>query len=185
MPMSRSWRASGRWKKSFSLPNESSRVSRQEACVGRRLCRDSLSTGMVGGRRLRACGSKRGPSRRAGLRCFGTRISSALVANRIYSETMAQIERSAELGAMLRSLNHFVVENLATSSFFFTVAAVRLDRSCRSLPIRGAGHPPAMIARRGELPRLLESRSGILGLFENVVDVRQPSKQPSNREIVC
>jgi len=100
----------------------------------------------------------------------GHGISSALVANRIYSETLAQIERSAELGAMLRSLNHFVVENLATSSFFFTLAAVRLDRTCRSLQFAGAGHPPAMIVRRGESPRLLESRSGILGLFENVVD---------------
>ena len=100
----------------------------------------------------------------------GHGISSALVANRIYSETMAQIERSVELGAMLRTLNHFVVENLASSSFFFTVAAIRLNRSCRSLQFAGAGHPPAMIIRRGESPRLLESRSGILGLFENAVD---------------
>jgi len=100
----------------------------------------------------------------------GHGISSALVANRIYSETMAQIERSAELGAILRSLNHFVVENLASSTFFFTMAAVRLDRSCRSLQFAGAGHPPAMIIRRGESPRLLESRSGILGLFEDAVD---------------
>jgi len=100
----------------------------------------------------------------------GHGISSALVANRIYSETMAQIERSAELGAMLRTLNHFVVENLASSSFFFTVAAIRLNRSCRSLQFAGAGHPPAMIIRPGQSPRLLESRSGILGLFENAVD---------------
>jgi phosphoserine phosphatase RsbU/P len=100
----------------------------------------------------------------------GHGISSALVANRIYSETMAQIERSVELGPMLRSLNHFVVENLASSSFFFTVAVVRLDRSCRSLQFAGAGHPPAMIVRPGKSPRLLESRSGILGLFENAVD---------------
>jgi PAS domain S-box-containing protein len=100
----------------------------------------------------------------------GHGISSALVANRIYSETMAQIERSAELGAMLRSLNHFVVENLASSTFFFTVAAVRLNRGCRSLQFAGAGHPPAMIVPPGKSPRLLESRSGILGLFENAVD---------------
>ena len=100
----------------------------------------------------------------------GHGISSALVANRIYSETMAQIERSAELGAMLRTLNHFVVENLASSSFFFTVAAIRLNRSCRSLQFAGAGHPPAMIIRPGQSLRLLESRSGILGLFENAVD---------------
>jgi sigma-B regulation protein RsbU (phosphoserine phosphatase) len=100
----------------------------------------------------------------------GHGISSALVANRIYSETMAQIERSAELGAMLRHLNHFVVQNLANSTFFFTVAALRLDRSCRSLQFAGAGHPPAIMVRRGESPRLLESKTGILGLFEDVVD---------------
>jgi PAS domain S-box-containing protein len=53
----------------------------------------------------------------------GHGISSALVANRIYSETLAQIERSAELGAMLRSLNHFVVENLASLCQVFQAAA--------------------------------------------------------------
>ncbi len=117
----------------------------------------------------------------------GHGISSALVANRIYSETMAQIERSAELEAMLRSLNHFVVENLASSAFFFTVAAIRLDRSCRSLQFAGAGHPPAMIVRKGESPRLLESRSGILGLFENVVDadsIIEASVEPGDRVLI-
>jgi len=117
----------------------------------------------------------------------GHGISSALVANRIYSETMAQIERSAELGAMLQSLNHFVVQNLASSSFFFTVAAIRLDRSCRLLQFAGAGHPPAMIVRRGESPRLLESGSGILGLFENVVDAEstiQAAVEPGDRVLI-
>jgi sigma-B regulation protein RsbU (phosphoserine phosphatase) len=117
----------------------------------------------------------------------GHGISSALVANRIYSETMTQIERSAELGAMLRSLNHFVVENLASSSFFFTVAAVRIDRSCRSVQFAGAGHPPAMIFRRGESPRLLESRSGILGLFEDVVESHstiESAVEPGDRLLV-
>jgi phosphoserine phosphatase RsbU/P len=117
----------------------------------------------------------------------GHGISFALVANRIDSETMAQIERSAKLGAMLRSLNHFVVENLASSAFFFTVAAVRIDRSCRSLQFAGAGHPPAMIVRRGESPRLLESRSGILGLFENVVDAEptiEAAVEPGDRVLI-
>jgi sigma-B regulation protein RsbU (phosphoserine phosphatase) len=117
----------------------------------------------------------------------GHGISSALVANRIYSETMAQIERSAELGAMLRSLNHFVVENLASSNFFFTVAALRIDRSCRELQFAGAGHPPAMLVRRGESPRLLESRSGILGLFENVVDADamiEAAVEPGDRVVI-
>jgi len=117
----------------------------------------------------------------------GHGISSALVANRIYSETMAQIERSAELGAMLRSLNHFVVEHLASSNFFFTVAALRIDRSCRALQFAGAGHPPAMIIRRGESPRLLESRSGILGLFENIVDAEstiEAAVEPGDRVLI-
>jgi PAS domain S-box-containing protein len=100
----------------------------------------------------------------------GHGISSALVANRIYSETMAQVERSAELGAMLRHLNHFVLQNLAGSAFYFTVAAVRFDRRCRLLQFAGAGHPPVMIVRRGKAPQLLESKSMVLGLFENAVD---------------
>jgi phosphoserine phosphatase RsbU/P len=100
----------------------------------------------------------------------GHGISSALVANRIYSETMAQIERGVELASMLRHLNHFVVQNLASSTLYFTVAAARLNRSNRSFQFAGAGHPPAMIIRRGESPRLLESRSMVLGLFEDAVD---------------
>src|SRR5580693_2158532 len=99
----------------------------------------------------------------------GHGISSALVANRIYSETRAQIESGVELGSMLRHLNHFAVQNLASSSFFFTVAAMRLHRARGYLQFAGAGHPPAIILRRGQLPRLLESTHMILGLFENAV----------------
>lgn len=100
----------------------------------------------------------------------GHGISSALVANRIYSETMAQIERGTELGSMLRHLNHFAVQNLASSSFYFTMAAVRLRRSRACLQFVGAGHPPVILVRSGQPPRLLESTNMILGLFENAVD---------------
>jgi PAS domain S-box-containing protein len=100
----------------------------------------------------------------------GHGISSALVANLIYSETMAQIERGAELGSMLRHLNHFAVQNLASSNFFFTVAAVRLYHALGRLQFAGAGHPPAIVIRRGQSPRLLESTNMVLGLFEDAVD---------------
>jgi PAS domain S-box-containing protein len=99
----------------------------------------------------------------------GHGISSALVANRIYSETMSQIERGAELGSMLRHLNHFAVQNLANSSFYFTLAAVRFHQSRGCLQFAGAGHPPAIVIRRGQSPSLLESTCMILGLFENAV----------------
>ena len=100
----------------------------------------------------------------------GHGISSALVANRIYSETMAQIEGGAELGSMLRHLNHFAVQNLASSSFFFTVAALRLYRARGCLQFAGAGHPPAIVVRQGQSPQLLESTSMVLGLFEDAVE---------------
>ena len=77
----------------------------------------------------------------------GHGISSALVANRIYSETMAEIERGVELGLMLRHLNHFVVRDLASSASYFTMAAARSNRDCRSLQFAGAGHAPAMITK--------------------------------------
>jgi len=100
----------------------------------------------------------------------GHGISSALIANRIYSETMAEIERGAELGAVLQHLNHFVAQTLGISTSYFTVAAARFSRSFRSLQFAGAGHPPAMLLRPGESPRLLESKSMVLGLFEDAVD---------------
>lgn len=99
----------------------------------------------------------------------GHGISSALVANRIYSETMAQIESGAELASMLKHLNRFVLQNLSSSAFYFTVSAVRFHEGCHSLQFAGAGHPPAMLVRAGEPPRLLESASMILGLFEDAV----------------
>jgi phosphoserine phosphatase RsbU/P len=99
----------------------------------------------------------------------GHGISSALIANRIYSETMKQIEREADLGSMLRHLNHFAVQNLASSNFFFTLAAVRLYQSRGCLQFVGAGHPPTIVIRRGRSPMLLESTSTVLGLFENAV----------------
>jgi PAS domain S-box-containing protein len=117
----------------------------------------------------------------------GHGISSALVANRIYSETMAQIERAVELGSMLRHLNHFVVQNLASSTFYFTLAAARFNRGCRSLQFAGAGHPPAMLVRPGEPPQLLESRSMVLGLFEDAVPAdatSETSVHPGDRVVI-
>jgi phosphoserine phosphatase RsbU/P len=100
----------------------------------------------------------------------GHGISSALVANRIYTETMSQIERGEGLAPMMRHLNRFVIQNLGGSVFYFTMAAARLSRDGRSLEFAGAGHPPAMLVKPGETPRLLESRSVVLGFLPDAVD---------------
>jgi len=99
----------------------------------------------------------------------GHGIGSALVANRIYTETMSQIERGVALGPMMRHLNRFVLRNIGSSVFYFTMIAARLDRDNRSLEFAGAGHPPAMIVQPGETPRLLESGSAVLGLLDDAV----------------
>ncbi|MGH9745194.1 MAG: PP2C family protein-serine/threonine phosphatase [Candidatus Acidiferrales bacterium] len=99
----------------------------------------------------------------------GHGIGSALVANRIYTETMSQIERGAALGPMMHHLNRFVMRNIGSSVFYFTMVAARLDRDARTLEFAGAGHPPAMLVQPGQSPRLLESGSAVLGLLEDAV----------------
>ena len=63
----------------------------------------------------------------------GHGIGSALVANRIYAETMSQIERGVALGPMMHHLNRFVLRNIGSSVFYFTMVAARLDRDNRTL----------------------------------------------------
>ena len=99
----------------------------------------------------------------------GHGIGSALVANRIYTETISLIEAGAELAPMFQHLNRFALQNLGGSVMYFTLAAARLSRDGRSLEFSSAGHPPAMILRPGEAPRLLESASTILGCFDDAV----------------
>jgi PAS domain S-box-containing protein len=100
----------------------------------------------------------------------GHGISSALVANRIYSETITQLGNRAPLADMLRRLNSLVIQDIAAQGFFFTLAAARIGRTGRTMEFAGAGHPPAMIVQPGADPRLLPSRSMILGTLADAVD---------------
>ncbi len=92
----------------------------------------------------------------------GHGIGSALMANRIYSETLHQLERKTSPGNLLRHVHDFVHDRLATDTFFFTMAAVRFTQRGRHMTFAAAGHPPAMLASKGHV-RLLESQNGILG----------------------
>jgi PAS domain S-box-containing protein len=100
----------------------------------------------------------------------GHGIGSALVANRIYTEAATQLRNGVPLGAMLQQLNRFVLQSIGGSVFFFTLAAARIDRDGRRMVFAGAGHPPAMIVSPGQEPRLLESRSMVLGALPDAVD---------------
>ncbi len=100
----------------------------------------------------------------------GHGIGSALVANRIYSETTAHLRSGMPFLEMFRELNRFLIEDIAASGMFVTLAAARIDAQRRSMVFAGAGHPPAMLARQGQGPLLLESRSMILGALPDAVD---------------
>jgi PAS domain S-box-containing protein len=100
----------------------------------------------------------------------GYGISSALVANRIYSETLTLLRDRAPLADMLRQLNSLEIQNAGVAGFFFTLAAARIDRGGRAMEFAGAGHPPAMIIKPGGTPQLLPSRSMVLGTLPDAVD---------------
>jgi PAS domain S-box-containing protein len=99
----------------------------------------------------------------------GHGIGSALVANRIYTETVSLIESGATLTRMLQQLNRFVMQNLGSFFMYFTLAAARLSRDGRTLEFSAGGHPPAMLLRPGQAPQFLGSASTILGCFEDAV----------------
>ena len=92
----------------------------------------------------------------------GHGIGSALMANRIYSETLHQLERKVGPDTLLRHVHDFVHDRIATDGFYFTMAAMRFSRCDRRATFAAAGHPPAMLVSSGGV-RLLESQNGILG----------------------
>jgi PAS domain S-box-containing protein len=92
----------------------------------------------------------------------GHGIGSALVANRIYSETLHALEHNTGPGKLLRRLHDFVHDRIAADGFYFRMAAVRFVQGGRRMTFAAAGHPPAMLVSHGDV-RLLDSRNGILG----------------------
>lgn len=92
----------------------------------------------------------------------GHGIGSALLANRIYSETLHELQRKTRPGSLLRRLHEFVHNRIPTDGFYFTMAAGLFSQRGRRLTYAAAGHPPAMLVSKDGL-RLVNSQNGILG----------------------
>lgn len=106
----------------------------------------------------------------------GHGISSALIANRIYTETLHLLESRAHPGEMLRRLNDFVFHHIQVTGFYFSLAVARLHDHQRRLTFASAGHPPAFwVGSSGEVRRL-DSRSMVLGLLQDAV-APEPSEE--------
>src|SRR6266436_5773553 len=67
----------------------------------------------------------------------GHGIGSALVANRIYSETSVHLRAGISFTDMFGKLNRFLMEDIAGSGMFVTVAAVRIDARRRRMHFAG------------------------------------------------
>jgi sigma-B regulation protein RsbU (phosphoserine phosphatase) len=92
----------------------------------------------------------------------GHGVGSALMANRIYSETLHALGRKTEPETLLRELHHFVHTRIPVDGFFFTMTAARFSHDGRRLSYSAASQPPALLVSNGSRRRL-ESRNGILG----------------------
>jgi len=92
----------------------------------------------------------------------GHGVGSALMAGRIYSETLHALERRTAPVALLHRLHEFVSDRLAQEDFYFTMAAARFGQFGHRMSFAAAGHPPAILVSNGTL-RLLSSRNAILG----------------------
>jgi PAS domain S-box-containing protein len=117
----------------------------------------------------------------------GHGIGSALVANRIYTETMALLQANTPLDEVLRELNRFFLETIGGTVFMFTVAAARIDYGGRRMVFAGAGHPPAMLVAPGKEPRQLESQNMVLGALGNAMSttpVSEVALEPGDRVVL-
>lgn len=92
----------------------------------------------------------------------GHGVGSALMANRIYSETLHALEETGDPANLLQRLHEFVRSRLSQDGFYFTMAAVRFTAGGRRMSFAAGGHPPGILVSNGTV-RLLDSRTGILG----------------------
>lgn len=106
----------------------------------------------------------------------GHGITSALIANRIYTETMSLLGRGVEAPEMLRRLNTFVLHEIKMPGFYFSMAMAQLDSERQRMCFLNAGHPPAIWVRASGESRLLSARSAVLGLLEDAVE-KEPAEE--------
>lgn len=100
----------------------------------------------------------------------GHGVGSALLANRIYSETLHGLKHSGSPATLLQRLHAFVQDHISQEGFYFTMAAARFTERGRRMSFAAGGQPPAILVSNGTVC-LLESRTGILGCL---ADTAQP-----------
>lgn len=105
----------------------------------------------------------------------GHGVGAALMANRIYTETLHALERRVGPEVVLQNVHDFVQSRIPVDGFFFTMAVARFDRGGHRVTFAGASQPPAILVSKGAI-RLLESRNGILGSLSDTTPCAPPEE---------
>src|SRR5271166_2168994 len=116
----------------------------------------------------------------------GHGIGSALMDNRIYSETLHELQSNTKPGTLVLHLHDFVQHHIGSDGFYFTMAAVRFSQRGRRIAFAAAGHPPSMLASKGHV-RLLDSQNGILGCLSETApsnSVEEIKLEPGDRLVL-
>lgn len=96
----------------------------------------------------------------------GHGIGSALLANRVYSETLHKLNQSGDLSDLFSHLNTFLMEEIRIPGFFMTMAWARIQNNHRVIRFHSAGHPPALLIRNNGSIEQFMAHSVPIGLFE-------------------
>ena len=95
----------------------------------------------------------------------GHGIGSALLANRVYSETLHKLSQVGDVSDLFSHLNNFLMEDIRIPGFFMTMVWARINCNGRSVCFTSAGHPPAFRIRKDRTIDELSARSVPIGLF--------------------
>lgn len=79
----------------------------------------------------------------------GHGVASALVANRVHSAVYAIMGQGSPPAEMIGRLNRFIYDAFSDLGMFVTLFGMQLDLERQSACYCGAGHPPALLVRRG------------------------------------
>ncbi len=90
-------------------------------------------------------------------------LTRTLAANRFDERTGAFTQPSK----LLTHLNNALLERTGESARFATAAYAILNCRTMKLTYAGAGHPPALLSKFCQIPKLLDSEGPLLGVFEN------------------
>ncbi|MEM1221788.1 MAG: SpoIIE family protein phosphatase [Verrucomicrobiota bacterium] len=99
---------------------------------------------------------------------MGKGVSAAILAGIFRSQFLAFSERGGKLVTFLEGANKALETQLGDATMFITAFAFKLNTSSHELSYVAAGHPPALLFRKGQKTEQLLSKGPPIGLFNEM-----------------